>query len=129
MHLRNVSMTTKNERNRGWTCIELQCSGRQLETARISFTPNGVIYRVSCGPLGDKELERLDRAAVTGEPIRLLFPRSPVMLADVTVDYPKPGWAVIEGRVVGPPVLQPDASQPPAERGADSSARRADDRP
>jgi hypothetical protein len=35
----------------GGTCLELECSGRQLETAGITFSPKGVIYRVTAlGP-------------------------------------------------------------------------------
>jgi len=108
-------MATDKEENSGWVCLELHCSGRQLETAKITFSPNGVIYRVTCGPLSDAELPRLERAALTGDLVRLVFPqRSAVMLADITLEYPQPGWAQIEGRVVGAPLLQQDAPEPSA---------------
>jgi hypothetical protein len=106
-----ASDTTKSD---GWTCLELHCSGQQLKTSSISFTQHGPTYRVSCGPLGDRELELLQRAAGTGEFVRLVFPQSAVVLANVTVEYPKPGWAQLEGLVVGAPTRDLLASRPSA---------------
>jgi hypothetical protein len=71
-------------------------------------------------------MARLERAALTGEPLRLVFPGSAVMLVAVTVEYPKAGWAQLEGRVVGPPLVQDDATQSSAERAAEDARRQAD---
>ena len=123
-------MTTENKATGGWTCLELNCSGRQLETAKITFGRSGVIYRVTCGPLSDAELARLERAALTGDLVRLVFPqRSAVMLADVTLEYPQPGWAQLEGRVVGAPLLHQEASEPSAGLEAKDAWQPADEQP
>jgi hypothetical protein len=84
----------------GWTCVELQCSGQQLETAKVTFTRNGTLYRVTCGPLGADELAQLERASRTGEVVRLVFPRAVVTLSNISIEYPKPGWAQLEGPVL-----------------------------
>ena len=65
----------------GWTCVELTCSGQQLETAKLTFTRKGALYRVTCGPLSDNELARLERAAQTGEPVRLVFPQTVITIS------------------------------------------------
>lgn len=123
-------MGTDNEEGSGWVCLELQCSGRQLETAKISFSRNGVIYRVTCGPLSDPELVRLERAALTGDLVRLVFPqRSAVMLADITLEHPQPGWAQLEGRVVGPPILQQEVAEPSGGLEANDAWRQPDKQP
>jgi hypothetical protein len=101
-------MSNDNGEGGGWTCLELPCSGQQLETAKLTFTRNGTLYRVTCGPLSDTELARLERASQTGELVRLVFPRSLVTLSHVTVEFPTPGWAQIEGPVLGSRPAQPD---------------------
>jgi hypothetical protein len=123
-------MATDNEESSGWVCLELHCSGRQLETAKISFSRTGVIYRVTCGPLSDAELARLERAALTGDLVRLVFPqRSAVMLSDITLEYPQPGWAQLEGRVVGAPLLQEATSEPSAGLDTNDAWRQPDKQP
>lgn len=123
-------MATDNDESSGWVCLELQCSGRQLETAKITLSRSGVIYRVTCGPLSDAELTRLERAALTGDLVRLVFPqRSAVMLADITLEYPQPGWAQLEGRVVGAPLLGEATSEPSAGREANNAWRQPDKQP
>jgi hypothetical protein len=129
VQIRSLSMATDNEETGGGTCLELQCSGRQIETAKLSFGRHGVTYRVTCGPLADDELARLQRAVVTGEPVRLVFPRSAVMLMYVTVEYPRPGWAQLEGRVVGPPLVEPGAPQTTADVKAKAAARHSHEQP
>jgi hypothetical protein len=94
------SMAHDREQGGGWTCLELQCSGQQLETAKLTFTRNGTLYRVTCGPLSDDELARLERASKTGESVRLVFPRSIVTLSHISLESPKPGWAQLEGLVL-----------------------------
>ena len=108
-------MANDREEHGGWTCLELQCSGQQLETAKLTFTRNGTLYRVTCGPLTDSEFARLERASQTGELVRLVFPRSVVTLSHISLECPKPGWAQIEG-----PVLR---SLPLAHHGSHASDR------
>ena len=130
VHQRIPLMTTDNQEGGGWVCLELHCSGRQLETAKISFGRNGVIYRVTCGPLSDAEAARLERAALTGDLVRLVFPqRSAVMLADITLEYPQPGWAQIEGRVIGPPILEQEKLEPSAGLEGNDPWRQPDKQP
>lgn len=92
-------MSNKHPDRPGWTCLELPCSGEQLETAKLTFTSKGTLYRVTCGPLSDSEFERLEKASKTGELVRLAFPQSVVTLSDITLECPKPGWAQVEGFV------------------------------
>jgi len=111
-------MADDNEESSGWTCLELRCSGQQLETAKLTFTRNGTLYRVTCGPLSDDELARLERASRTGESVRLLFPRSVVTLSHISLENPKPGWAQLEGLVL--------RSLPVHEHGSRVSGRNAE---
>ena len=90
-------MSNDNSENGGWTCLELPCSGQQLETASLTFTHKGALYGVTCGPLSDNEFARLERVSKTGELVRLVFPRSVVTLSHITLECPKPGWAHVEG--------------------------------
>lgn len=93
------------------TCLELRCSGQQLETAKLTFTPKGTLYRVTCGPLSGNELARLERASQTGEAVRLAFPHSVVTLSHITLECPEPGWAQVEGFVVSPRPARQDGSR------------------
>jgi hypothetical protein len=111
-------MATDRDEDGGWTCLELQCSGQQLETAKLTFTRNGTLYRVTCGPLSEDELAQLERASQTGELVRLVFPRSVVTLSNISLECPKPGWAQIEG-----PVLR---SLPVRQHGSRASDRNAE---
>lgn len=43
------------------------------------------------------------RAACDGTPFWLVFPNSQVILAEVSVESPRPGWLQLEGRVVTVP--------------------------
>ena len=96
-------MSNDDKEGGGWTCIELPCLGQQLETAKLTFTRNGALYRVTCGPLSHNEFARLERASQTGELVRLVFPRSVVTLSHITLECPRPGWAQVEGLVLGSP--------------------------
>ena len=104
-------MSNDNRAGGGWTCLELPCSGQQLETAKVTFTGKGALYRVSCGPLSDNEFARLERAAQTGELVRLAFPHTAVTLSHITLECPRPGWAQIEGLVSSPPAARQDGSR------------------
>lgn len=100
-----------NADSEGWTCLELPCSGEQLETAKLTFTRNGTLYRVTCGPLSDNEFARLERASQTGELVRLVFPRSVVTLSHITLECPTPAWAQIEGMVLRSQPARQDGSR------------------
>jgi hypothetical protein len=104
-------MANGNGESDGSTCLELPCSGEQLETAKLTFTRKGTLYRVTCGPLGDQELARLERASHTGELVRLAFPRSVVTLSHITLECPVPGWAQVEGLVLGSQPARQDGSR------------------
>jgi len=93
------------------TCFELRCSGQQLETAKLTFTPKGALCRVTCGPLSGKEFARLERASKTGEAVRLAFPHSIVTLSHITLECPEPGWAQVEGFVLSPSPDRQDSSR------------------
>ena len=95
----------------GATCLELSCSGEQLETARLTFTRKGTLYRVTCGPVSDQEFAQLERASKTGARVRLVFPRSVVTLSHITVECPKPGWAQIEGLALHSQPVRQDVSR------------------
>jgi hypothetical protein len=99
--LHHDDVSDDNRESGGTTCLELPCSGQQLEIVKITFTRKGTLYRVTCGPLSDNEFVRLARAALTGEPVRLVFPQSVVTLSGITLEAPEPGWAQIEGFLVG----------------------------
>jgi hypothetical protein len=102
----------------GRTCLELTCSGQQLETAKLTFTGAGTLYRVTCGPLTDDEFARLAKASQTGEIVRLVFPRSVVTLSHITLECPKLGWAQIEGLAL--------RSRPARQNGSRVSDRNAE---
>jgi hypothetical protein len=104
-------MSNDSGEDAGCTCLELRCSGQQLETAKLTFTPKGALYRVTCGPLSGNELARLARASQTGEAVRLAFPHSVVTLSHITVECPEPGWAQVEGFVLSPPPARQDGSR------------------
>jgi hypothetical protein len=95
----------------GETCLELACSGQQLETAKLTFTGAGTLYRVTCGPLTDEEFARLAKASQTGEIVRLVFPRSVVTLSHITLECPKLGWAQIEGLALRSRPVRQDGSR------------------
>jgi hypothetical protein len=101
-------MANDDDDRGGWTCLELNCSGRQLETAKATFTSKGLVYRVTCGPLSDDELVRLTRASQSDAVVRLVFPRSVITLSRITLECPKPGWAQLEGLVIGPSQVRGD---------------------
>ena len=103
-------MSNDNREGGGWTCLELPCSGQQLETAKLTFTGKGAIYRVTCGPLSDNEFARLQRASQMGELVRSVFPHTVVTLSCITLECPRPGWAQVEGRVLSPPPARQDGS-------------------
>lgn len=104
-------MSNDNRERGGWTCLELPCSGKQLETVKLTFTRKGALYRVTCGPLSDAEFARLERASQTGELVRLVFPQSVVTLSHITLECPKPGWAQLEGLLLGPQSRGQDGSR------------------
>ena len=103
-------MSGHDDNRHGWTCLELNCSGEQPETAQITFSSNGAIYRVTCGPLSDTEFARLDQASRSDKLVRLVFPRSVVTLSHITLECPKPGWAQLEGIVMSPSVGREDSA-------------------
>jgi hypothetical protein len=105
-------MANDSHDNGGWTCFEISCSGQQLETAKLTFSRKGLIYRVTCGPLGDSELARLERAAQTGQLVRLAFPKSVITLSQITLESPKTGWAQIEGLVLNTTPARSEESFP-----------------
>ncbi len=113
-------MSTGKSEGSGWTCLELPCSGQQLETAKLTFTEKGTLYRVTCGPLSDNEFARLEWAAHAGQLVRLVFPHTVVTLSRITVECPSRGWAQIEGLLVSP--------QPPREDGSHVSERNSQTR-
>jgi hypothetical protein len=105
------SMSDDNREGGGWACLELPCSGQQLETAKLTFTSKGALYRVTCGPLSDNEFARLERASQTGEQVRLVFPHSVVTLSSIALECPRPGWAQVEGLVLSPSPARQDSSR------------------
>jgi hypothetical protein len=108
--LHHDAVSNDNGESDGAKCLELPCSGQQLEIVKISFTRKGTLYRVTCGPLSDTEFAQLARASRTGEAVRLVFPQSVVTLSGITLESPEPGWAQLEGFVVdGSPAPQDSA--------------------
>src|SRR5689334_14765638 len=83
--------------------LELNCCGLQLRTASIGHSAKGTVYRCSCGPLTDDDLMNLERAANQRDLVRLVFSDALIVIADIWVRRPEPGWAQIEGRLVAAP--------------------------
>ena len=96
-------------------CVELRCSGRQLERAHITLSREGVLYRVTCGPLEEHELTQLTRTAAADGTVRLSFPESGVVLTRFKVESPRPGWVVLEGFVVSTSTVPRDKSRQPSD--------------
>jgi hypothetical protein len=83
--------------------LELNCTDTQLRAASITHSPRGSVFRCSCGPLSDNDVEAVQRAARDGIQVWLFFPISAVLLSKLTVEVVRPGWVTLEGFVVGIP--------------------------
>ena len=70
-------MPTRQKGNGRATTLELNCSGCELKSGSISYGgPEGGIFRSILGPLTEDVAGTLERAAQTGEPVRLIFSSS-----------------------------------------------------
>jgi hypothetical protein len=99
-----MAMPTRQKGNGRATTLELDCSGCELKSGSISYGgPEGGIFRSILGPLTEDVAGTLERAAQTGEPVRLIFSTSQLEFERIEVSQAEPGWVLLVGAVSVPP--------------------------
>ena len=97
-------MPTTREGNGRATTLELDCSGCELKSGSISYGgAAGGIFRSTLGPLTEDAAATLERAAQTGEPVRLIFSTALLEFKRIEISHAEPGWVQLVGAVSAPP--------------------------
>ena len=82
--------------------LELNCADYRVTAASIGHGRDGAVFRCTIGPVTDELLRALDDAARSADPVRLVFPKQPLLLERIQVKRIEPGRVRIAGRVVDP---------------------------
>jgi hypothetical protein len=80
--------------------LELNCDDYRVTSASIAQGPSGTIFRCTIGPVTDEMLANLEGAARSRAPVRLVFPKRPLVLERIDVKRVESGSVLIVGRVV-----------------------------
>ena len=94
-------------------CIELDCAAYQHKGSSIGHGPEGATFRTQCGPLSDTDIAELESAARAGRSVRLVFPKSRILLSHFGFERLADGWVVLGGRIVSAAqTTEPEGAQP-----------------
>jgi hypothetical protein len=98
-------MPTKRKGNGRATTLELDCTAYELRAGSMSYGGSeDAIFRSILGPLTEDVRVRLERAAQTGEPVRLVFSASQMEFKRIEISHAEPGWVHLVGSLRAPPL-------------------------
>ena len=86
------------------TSVELNCDDYHIRSASIGHGRNGTTFRCTISDVADDVVETLEDAARADKPIRLVFPKEPLLLERIDVRRVEPGCIRIVGRIVDEPL-------------------------